>query len=344
MTAAAPPGRRTLYEIVEQALEAQIEGGALPPGAVLRESAVAEAFAVSRIPAAMALARLHRRGLLARQPGGGFVIGRRADGERALPAQALRRHIPDGVRRELRLRNWRERIYPEVERDVAACLLFGRFQIRSGALAAHYGVSRTVAHELMTRLERVGILRQEANGRWYAGPLTAERISHLFEMRWLLEPAALKQAAPSLSRRELVVMRDRILAARRRVGRSDPRQLHRLEIDLHHRVVLACANGELRETLYRCQLPLITSHLVFGAYQDLPEIPPMLEAHRRVFDHLIAGRTDAAARALEAHLRESEAGSAERLRNLPPLATAAIPPYLTPCEVPDAAAVKKIRR
>jgi DNA-binding GntR family transcriptional regulator len=95
-------------------------------------------------------------------------------------------------------------------------------------------------------------------------------------------------------------------------------------------VVLSCANPELRETLYRCQLPLIASHLVFGAYQDLPEIPPMLDAHLAVFNRLSEGRVDAAARALEAHLRESEAGSAERLRNLPPIAGAAIPPYLTP--------------
>jgi DNA-binding GntR family transcriptional regulator len=324
------PGPRRLYEIVEAVLRSRIDEGALPAGSVLRESAVAEAFAVSRVPVGMALARLHRRRLVARLPGGGFVIGRRAQEAVALSAEALGRAIPDDIRRELRLRNWRERIYPEVERDVAACLLFGRFQIRSQALAEHYGVSRTVAQELMTRLERVGIIHQEANARWYAGPLTTERITQLFEMRWLLEPAALRQAAPSLSRPELGAMRGRVLAARRRVSRSDARQLHRLEIDLHRSVVLACANPELRETLYRCQLPLIASHMVFGAYQDLPEIPPMLDAHLAVFDRLIDDRPDAAARALEAHLRESEASSAERLKNLPPLSAAAIPAYLTP--------------
>jgi DNA-binding GntR family transcriptional regulator len=326
----AAPGRRKLYQIVEHVLRSRIDEGALPAGSVLRESAVAAAFAVSRVPVGMALARLRGRRLIARLPGGGFVVGRRSQEAVPLSAEALRLAIPADIHRELRLRNWRERIYPEVEREVAACLLFGRFQLRSRALAEHYGVSRTVAQELMTRLERVGIIRQEANARWYAGPLTPERITQLFEMRWLLEPTALQQAAPSLSPPELAAMRGRVVAARRRVARSDARQLHRLEIDLHRGVVLACANPELRETLYRCQLPLIASHLVFGAHQDLPQIPPMLEAHLAVFDRLIEGRIDAAARALEAHLRESEAGSAERLKNLPPLSSAAIPPYLTP--------------
>ena len=44
--------------------------------------------------------------------------------------------------------------------------------------------SRTVANEVMTRLERVGIIRRELNARWYAGPLTRqlaaiEDVAHL---------------------------------------------------------------------------------------------------------------------------------------------------------------------
>src|SRR5690606_58165 len=95
---------------------------------------------------------------------------------------------------DLQQRNRHAWIYPEVEHAVAACLAHGRFLLNESALASHYKVSRTVAHEVLTRLERTGIVVQESNRRWYAGPLTQADIRHHFEIRWLLEPVALRQS------------------------------------------------------------------------------------------------------------------------------------------------------
>lgn len=326
-----PAARRRLNEIVRQTLASHIRSGALPAGFVIREKAVTDLFGVGRMPAVGALKRLEADGLVHRRPGfRGVVVG----SGRAIEARPgnLASHVdvPEDLGGELRLRNWRSLIYPVLERQVASCLLFGRFQIRSPALAEHFGVSRTVAHELLLRLERVGLVRQEANARWYAGPLTAARIDELYEMRILLEPAALRQAVRGLDPGMITERLERLSQAHTRQARSDAALLHRLETDLHQDVVLRCANEELRATLYRCQLPLISVHLSFGADGDRDDIPDMIGMHEAVLEHLAGGREMEAARALEHHLRRSRADNPARLAGLPALDPAQIQPYLDP--------------
>ena len=327
-TAGERPPRHRINEIVSDVLGAAIELGALPSGGVLRNSVVAAAFEVSRAPIRRALARLERQGLVSPVTGGGYLIVGRAAGNEVLTEHRIRGTISPENRSAVRKRVWRDRIYGEIEREIAGCLMFGRFQIRSQALAEHYGVSRTVANEVMTRLERVGIIRRESNARWYAGPLTRQRLSELFEVRWLLEPTAIMQAANVVTKRQLVAMRDGVQRAIEQAPHYDPDLLHQLEQDLHHTVVLRCLNTEMRDILYRCQLPLIASHLAFTTDQMRPEVTPMLDAHYKIFESLIQGRPAEAAHLLEHHLRQSESAQPERMSRVPE-SRAKVPAYLT---------------
>ena len=159
--------------------------------------------------------RLKRDGLIRDFDGRGYVTGGDAAPVRIDLAEAGLR-LPAALAGDLKIRNRRERIYPEVEHTVAACLSYGRFLLNESGLAEHHGVSRTVAHEVLTRLERTGLVTQDVNQRWYAGPLTAELLREHYEMRWLLEPIALGQALPGLDATEI--------AAKLRAGREGARQ------------------------------------------------------------------------------------------------------------------------
>jgi DNA-binding GntR family transcriptional regulator len=322
-----PDCRRHIHEMVTETLRAAILRGALGGGAILRLGAVAAAFDVSRVPVLRALEALQRSNHLARHPQRGFVVLGGGGPEHALAEAEIRDIIPAAITDAVRLRTWRDRIYPDLEREVAGRLLFGHFQIRSQALAEHYGVSRTVANELMIGLERVGIVRQESNARWYAGPLTRQHIIELFELRILLEPAALLQAAEVVPGSELRPMHERVIASMRQAGRCHPLLLHQLEVDLHHGVVLRCANSQMRDVLYRCQLPLIASHLAFDVEQERPEVPLMLKAHAEILGNLLDGDFDAAASALGAHLQQSRSEASERVLRVPRVGSAP-PPYM----------------
>jgi DNA-binding GntR family transcriptional regulator len=331
MSLPLPSGRRPLNEIVGTVLGEHIRSGALPPGFVLREKAVSDLFGIGRMPASVAMARLEAEGLGHRRPAmHGIVIGQ--DPEATLVAGGLEQRVrlPRDIAAEVKIRNWRALIYPAVEREVASCLLFGRFLIRSQALAEHFGVSRTVAHELLLRLERVGLVQQGPNARWYAGPLTSARIHDLYEMRILLEPQALRQAYPRTDAGMLREKLARVVLAEAPEARLDTTLLHRLEVDLHQDILLGCTNAELRNTLYRSQIPLITVHLSFGAYAEQTDIPLMIGRHKAILQDLIDGQVEDAAEALAVHLQESSDHNPRRLSGLRPLEVGQLAPYLDP--------------
>jgi DNA-binding GntR family transcriptional regulator len=297
-----------LYELIYRVLRQHIDEGALPAGLVVGETALARAFRSSRIPAGAALRRLEDEGLVTRFGGRGLMIGADPD------AAPLRQDLVEAgltlpeARARSTTRNRRTAIYPEVEHIVACCLPYGRFQLNESLLAEHYRVSRTVAHEILTALDRAGLVTQDNNQRWYAGPLTPERMHEHFEMRWLLEPLALWQAWPVLEPRDLAAKRERILAVQS--GRRTAARLERLEHDLHVDTVQRCANSQLRDAIHRSQLPLIAMH---DSYQILPDAEEMLAEHLAVFDCLIAGDPRGAQRELEQHLRRSLGPNKERL-------------------------------
>jgi DNA-binding GntR family transcriptional regulator len=315
-----------LYELIYAVLRAHLVDGSFPPGLVLSESVVARAFGSSRTPTVNALRRLRDEGLIQDLDGFGYLAGRTT-------APPIRRELADiGLRlppdtaANLKIRNHHGRIYPDAEHAVAACLAYGRFLVNESALAEYYGVSRTVAHEILTRLERTGLIAQDVNKRWYAGPLTAERLSEHFEMRWLLEPTALGQAMDRLDRTLVARCRDRVLKAQRRPLKPGSRE--RLEIDLHVDIVRDCNNAELQDAIRRSQLPLIATHSTFARQRYPDEIDTMLKEHLDILDHVLAGRKAKAMRALEAHIRRSLPPNVERLKRLGRLPPELARPYL----------------
>jgi DNA-binding GntR family transcriptional regulator len=305
-----------LYEVIYRVLRQHIADESLPRGLVVGEEAVARAFHSSRVPARAALIRLRdegllhnlgRRGLMVR--GGARVQPLRLD----LIAAGLKPPEPASFRPMKR----RAKIYAEVEHVVALCSFFGRFRLNESVLAEHYGVSRTIAHEVVAQLDRVGLIEQDQNQRWYVGPLTAERMREHFELRWLLEPLALDQAFSRLDQADLLTKRERIKSAMS--GQRTPVKLEKLERDLHVDTVLRCSNSRLREAIIRSQLPLFAAHDTFQQLLNADQVDMMLMEHLAIFEHLIADERQKARQVLERHLKRSVDSNVRRLKSLGPL-------------------------
>lgn len=328
-TGSTKDANRPLYGVIYSVLREHLEQGKLPAGLVIGEAAVARAFATSRIPAGAALRRLEEEGFIRQFDGRGYLVGsnHQAPPLRLELTQAGL-ELPGALREELAVRTRHGRLYPEVEHAVASCLAYGKFMLNESALADHYGVSRAVAHDVLARLERSGVVVQDANQRWYAGPLTADLVHEHFEIRWLLEPVALLQAAPLLSASDLIEKRDRV--ANLKDGHRYPDRLVRIERDLHGELLEPCPNSQLKVALRRSQLLLFATHSTYRHYQDSSEIVRMADEHKEVLDLLLAGNPSDAARSLEAHLKRSVGHNVEVLKQLPPLSDADRPPYLQP--------------
>lgn len=312
-----------LYEAISRHLEAHIRQGRLEPGLVLLEKPLSEAFRTSRAPVQRALADLEAHGLIHRFEGRGYLVGD-ALAARSLtpirrPLKPLLSELTEELDDTIPARSSWELIYVEVEQAVASSLVFGCYRIIEAELAEHYKVSRTVARDVLSRLQQSGLVRKSSSSHWLAGPLTAKDIRELYEIRAALEPVALRSASKHLSRHRLHEMR---MACEEAMGLADgpPADVvDALEGQLHNDALLSAENDHLTDTLRGIQLPLMQAERFMRAL-GIPTDAQLPAEHRIVIDLLLADSVDAACAALVAHLQ------AEGRRSINHLKTAAVIP------------------
>ena len=293
-----------LYQRVVAILGGQIRQGAVAAHAALTETAVAARFGISRAPARRALVELEQAGLIARSGAGGFVVvgGRRRRQGRRQDRDAAPQEVRDV--KLVSQPSW-ARIYGAVESEIIARISFAGWRLNEAGLARHYGVSRTVARDVLSRLQQRGVVQKDDRSRWTAPALSAEHVGELYELRWLLEPAALTKAAPNLPPAVLAHVRrnlDEAIAHAHEIGGET---LDQLERDLHVTLIGYCGNRALVQAIATPQSLMIANCFLYRWTSRLFATEPFLPEHLEVIERLEAGRIADAASALEAHLRVS---------------------------------------
>lgn len=319
-----------LYERAFRILAGRIARGALAPGERLLESRVALEFGISRAPARQALAELAAAGLVRKVEGHGYAV---VDAPAVLDppgAHPLSSHPPAGGGERLTAAPSWERIYREAEAEIAARIAFGSWRITETELAAAYGVSRTVAREVLARLQQRGLVRKDDKSRWFAPALTPDYVDELYEMRRLLEPVALTKAMPLVPPGYVAAMRNRLDAALAQAATIESAVLNSLEEELHVGLLGHCGNCTLMEALGRYQSLLIAHRFLYGAAPRLYEVEPFLPEHIAIVERLEAGVVTEAAELLADHLARASERAIARIAvvagsfDLQPL------PYLKP--------------
>lgn len=301
-----------LYLRFQRILRRSIEGGRLPAGTVLLEGRLAQLFGSSRAPVRQALAHLLDTGLIERFEGRGYLAGRGGAVDRRVKLTTDMLDI-DEPREALRRSFAWESIYEKVERTIIHRSVFGRFRVNELELARHYKVGRTVARDVLTRLQGLGILDKDERQRWIIVSLDRERLGSLYEVRELLEPVALRQAVPELEPDLIAGMRERLVAELEAYPDVSANAMNELEYDLHVRMLDACPNRELIGALLRTRCTLTVSKHVLGVEMAVPERDPFMDEHLQVFDAIVAGKPHGAAEALRRHLLSSFPKVVDRL-------------------------------
>ncbi len=309
-------------------LLAAIESGALRRGVPLLEVQVAEQFRVSRAPVRKALGLLAEKGVIRKRSGRGYDIVERIGTARPDlqdPAEQGAYFIPGETDR--RRPAW-QNIYSAVERDLVSRQVFASVRINEQALADHFGVSRTVAREVLLRLQEVGIVDKDDRMRWVARKLTADHVFDLYEMRWILEPVALRKAVPNLPPGLLPRLREDLATALERYPRISVQKLDELEYDLHVDVLSYCRNRKIIQMLFQQRAIMISHHYIFDLYLSVPEEDPFIGEHLTIVDNIIAGDVDAAVDSLTAHLQASVTRALSRIETISPEKSPPAVPYI----------------
>lgn len=323
---------KTYYQLVRDVLAKNIRSGKLPAGTRLYTAAVADRLGISRPPAKRAIEMLVSEGLIEALPKQGYQVGGSDIGATAVRENL---HLLD---LDLSLMTnqgstplaprWGE-VHDQLKVQLLNVIPFGTYQISESAVAETCGVSRTVAHEALARLDAEGIVRKSRTSHWTAGPLSVRMLDEAQEIRVLLEPAALVQAGPDISREELVVTR----AALRNAAADGPAlsipRLAELETALHVTCLATLKNRKLHDLLIRLQLDHIVNEL-FRRHVTTPDDRDMIAEHSLVIDHLLIGDFTGAGEALRYHLHEDHQRTRARLKVLSLFREPQITPWLSP--------------
>ncbi len=308
-----------LYQRILRAVAAQIADGSLKEGARLMESRIATQYGVSRQPARQALLQLQSLGLITPAPanGRGYVIAQGA-AQKAVPIAA---DAPVSMETTT---GW-QRIYSDVEDTLTRHIPFGSWRVVEATLGQHYGVSRTVARDVLARLNASGLVENQGKG-WIAPQLTETRLRDLYAMRALLEPAALQevgQTAPA----EMV---DRMIKDLKTAMQTPPDHagLDQLEADLHFELLSRCQNKLLRKAMRESQSLILAHRFFYKHTADLFPTEPFLQDHLDILESLRRGQIDKAQDILRQHLLTSCDRALLRLGQLHQSAPDPISPYL----------------
>jgi len=303
---------RTLaYEAIAETLRNAIEKRSLPAGTVLLEGPLAAIFNSSRSPVKQALANLESEGWIRRFEGRGFLAGKTGSARR-LKVTAQMLSIVDEQAAVGKTLAWQSYYY-DFEKTIILRAVFGSARINELALARFYGVGRTVAGDILNFASKTGIVVQDEKLRWRINPLDAKRFHDLYELRILLEPAALESAIVRIPAEELEAMRDRLAGTAARFPDIAPAELDALEEDLHVGVLRHSSNVEIFEALKRTRCVLVAGKHIQRAVRSTMPIDAFMHEHVEIMDAIAAGDLEAAQQALVSHLETSRTKAKERL-------------------------------
>lgn len=293
-----------LYALIAKVLRKAIRGRSIARGAVLLEGPVAELLHATRTPVRQAFRILENEGLVSRFEGRGYVAGPRGSEPSRIaltPAMLGIGENADPVRKTL---GW-EGIHDRVERDVVHLSVFGAHRLNEVELARHFDVGRLVAHDVLLRLERVGLVEKDDRQRWSVRPLDDARINHLYELRWLLEPAAIRAATEAQPEGRVASMIAVLRSAMRAYPAIAPADLDRLENDLHIETLSHCANDALLQSLERTRCVLTLSKHVLGVSAPMPRSDPFMAEHLAILEAVRDHAPALAADRMRHHLESS---------------------------------------
>jgi DNA-binding GntR family transcriptional regulator len=178
-------------------------------------------------------------------------------------------------------------------------------------LANALGISRGPLREAIQRLHSERLLTTVPNRGAFVRVITPAELSHLYEVRIALESHALRLAAKNADAGEIDEL-NRVIDAAHSV--PVPETPYPPDPDFHQRLIaltnneaLAEAAGDVRRQigLARARTSTLTDpHRAEGARAE----------HREITDQLARRRGDAAAKALERHLRSNLAGTVKAMR------------------------------
>lgn len=167
------------------------------------------------------------------------------------------------------------------------------------ALAKELKVSRTPVHNAVLKLIKDGLVEQVGNKRPFVTSFDASKIDQLYNMRFLLECEAVRQATLRVDKKTLTYLRERIMEEKE-AFRKDPNNPGWADSDheFHSIIYGTCGNDYIMQDIERywqIMRILLKVHVPDGM-----NVAP--EEHLGILDAIESGDPDIAAKRMADHI------------------------------------------
>jgi DNA-binding GntR family transcriptional regulator len=194
--------------------------------------------------------------------------------------------------------------YERIKADIFEFRLLPGDRFSEPELALRLGVSRTPVREALLRLEREGYLTVAPRSGWQVRPLDFKLFDNLYDVRLILETAAVRRLCEMTPQPVLDTLREAWLAPRMQ-WLTDAATVAALDEGFHATLVAATGNDELarmhREVSERIRivrrLDFVKPHRIRATYQE----------HAQILRHILRRHADSASLLLRSHISASKA-------------------------------------
>jgi len=197
-----------------------------------------------------------------------------------------------------------ERVYSALKQEIFDFVLLPGDRFTESEIAQRMSASRTPVREALTLLQREGFVDVMFRAGWQVKPFDFEKFDQLYELRIVLEQAAVRklcemEETPDLDALKefwLVAVSDRL---------DDGPTVSLMDERFHVHLVEACGNEEMARVHHN-----ITERLRIIRRIDFtqrPRIEATYQEHAKILRTIIKRRSDEAQRLLKTHIEESQA-------------------------------------
>lgn len=187
-----------------------------------------------------------------------------------------------------------DKAFHAIKRDILECRLLPGTEVTERELAARHGMGKVPLREALIRLSQEGLLQSIPRSGYRITPVTVQDVEDIFELRFLLEPAAARRAAGRIDRALLTRLNELCKAGYEPGDRTSESAFLRANRQFH--VAIADASGNHRLARVLGQLLEETERLFHLGLAVRDRTEEMKHEHEDLLVALVAGDRDAAAR------------------------------------------------
>jgi DNA-binding GntR family transcriptional regulator len=194
-------------------------------------------------------------------------------------------------------------VYEQLKSDIFEFRLMPGTRFSENEIARRAKVSRTPVREALFRLEREGYLQVHAKSGWSVRTLDFELLDNLYDLRVVLESAAVRKLCGGDPRAALAALEKVwLVSAKKRL--SDAARVARLDEEFHSTLVEAVGNPELARVHHT-----ITERIRIVRRLDFthPErVGYTYVEHGEILRAILARKAERAVALLKAHIEQSK--------------------------------------